>query len=308
MILRSSHDHRDEVVDEREDDQHDREDHDHSDCRRIATMPLAPRRRGSRRGSRRSSRPRRPSAPPGPASSAAARRRRGPSTRGRDRRDLPRRSGRCCVAAFSTPRSRYTTTGRTTTSRTTFPIHQRVIAASARRRSRPCAAMPGSAPRMTSNWALIALTAPSSGRRCSDSTPCSADAERREPLGDPVEAPAHHDQRDGQHDHDDDREHDAQQDQQVRVAHAAPVPVGERVHVAVLDDGLVDDQRQHGRGRLELRDVRRVRGDLAGDLEQAVDRAARCSDTPSTSASSRIATTTAAAARSRARSPSSRWR
>src|SRR3990172_2276019 len=37
-------------------------------------------------------------------------------------------------------------------------------------------AIPGSAPRMMSNCSLIALTAPSSGRRCSDSTPCSADA------------------------------------------------------------------------------------------------------------------------------------
>src|SRR5712692_11073156 len=37
-------------------------------------------------------------------------------------------------------------------------------------------AIPGSAPRMMSNCPLIALTAPSSGRRCSDSTPCSADA------------------------------------------------------------------------------------------------------------------------------------
>src|SRR3989337_410787 len=35
-------------------------------------------------------------------------------------------------------------------------------------------AIPGSAPRMMSNCALIALTAPSSGRRCSASTPCSA--------------------------------------------------------------------------------------------------------------------------------------
>src|SRR5664279_945617 len=37
-------------------------------------------------------------------------------------------------------------------------------------------AIPGSAPRMMSNCALIALTAPSSGRRCCDSTPSSADA------------------------------------------------------------------------------------------------------------------------------------
>ena len=58
----------------------------------------------------------------------------------------------------------------------------------------------------------------------------------------------------------------------MRAAHAATEPVGERVHVAVLDDGLVDDQRQHGRRRLELRNVRRVRADLACDLQQAVDR------------------------------------
>src|SRR3990170_6850701 len=37
-------------------------------------------------------------------------------------------------------------------------------------------AIPGSAPRMMSNCPLIALTAPSSGRRCWDSTPWSADA------------------------------------------------------------------------------------------------------------------------------------
>src|SRR4029077_15408000 len=37
-------------------------------------------------------------------------------------------------------------------------------------------AIPGSAPRMTSNWALIAFTAGSSGRRCCDSTPCKAPA------------------------------------------------------------------------------------------------------------------------------------
>ena len=35
-------------------------------------------------------------------------------------------------------------------------------------------AISGSAPRITSNWWLIALTAPSSGRRCSASTPSSA--------------------------------------------------------------------------------------------------------------------------------------
>ena len=34
--------------------------------------------------------------------------------------------------------------------------------------------MPGMAPMITSNWALIAFTAGSSGRRCSASTPSSA--------------------------------------------------------------------------------------------------------------------------------------
>src|SRR6478609_629349 len=43
-------------------------------------------------------------------------------------------------------------------------------------------AMPGRAPRMTSNWALIAVTAPSSGRRCSDSTVSSAPASVARPI------------------------------------------------------------------------------------------------------------------------------
>src|SRR6476646_5117633 len=43
-------------------------------------------------------------------------------------------------------------------------------------------AMPGRAPRMTSNWALIALTAPASGRRCSDSTVSSAPASVARPI------------------------------------------------------------------------------------------------------------------------------
>ena len=53
-------------------------------------------------------------------------------------------------------------------------------------------------------------------------------------------------------------------------------PVGQRVHVAVLDDRLLHDQRQHGRGRLELRDVRRVAGDLARDVEQRRRPTSRC--------------------------------
>src|SRR3954452_1541703 len=43
-------------------------------------------------------------------------------------------------------------------------------------------AMPGRAPRMISNWALIAVTAPSSGRRCSSSTPSSAVASVASPM------------------------------------------------------------------------------------------------------------------------------
>ena len=153
--------------------------------------------------------------------------------------------------------------------------------------------MPGSAPRMMSNCALIAVTAPSSGRRCSASTPCRAEASVASPAEIRRQAPAHLDQRDGEHEHDDRREDDAQESEEMRVAHARPEPVGERVHVAVLDDGLVDDQREDGRGRLELRDVRRVRADLPGDLEQAVDRLLDAA-TGSTSTTSRIATTSAA--------------
>ena len=70
-------------------------------------------------------------------------------------------------------------------------------------------AIPGSAPRMTSNWALIALTAGSSGRRCSASTPSSAVPSVARPSEILVEAAAHLDQRDGEHEHDDDRQHDA---------------------------------------------------------------------------------------------------
>src|SRR5712691_562676 len=43
-------------------------------------------------------------------------------------------------------------------------------------------AIPGNAPRMVSNCPLIALTAPSSGRRCSDSTPSSAVASVASPA------------------------------------------------------------------------------------------------------------------------------
>jgi len=49
-------------------------------------------------------------------------------------------------------------------------------------------------------------------------------------------------------------------------------PIGQRIHVAVLNHSFVHDQRKHRCRRLELRNVRRVRGDIARDLEQAVDR------------------------------------
>ena len=77
---------------------------------------------------------------------------------------------------------------------------------------------------MMSNCALIALTAPSSGRRCSASTPCERAGRASRALGDPRQAPAHLDQRDGEHEHDDGGEHDAQEDQQVRVLMPPPNP------------------------------------------------------------------------------------
>ncbi len=74
---------------------------------------------------------------------------------------------------------------------------------------------------MMSNWALMAFTAGSSGRRCSDSTISSAPARVREALGDVAQAAADLEQRDREHGHDDDREQDAQK----RVAaHAAATP------------------------------------------------------------------------------------
>ena len=61
---------------------------------------------------------------------------------------------------------------------------------------------------MMSNCALIALTAGSSGRRCSASTPCSAPASVARPVEIRVEAAADDDQRGGEHRHDDhDQEH-----------------------------------------------------------------------------------------------------
>ena len=84
--------------------------------------------------------------------------------------------------------------------------------------------MPGSAPRMTSNCPLIAFTEPSSGRRCSASTLWSADPSVASPWEILKQAPAHLDQRGGQHEDDDDGEQDAQEGQQVRGAHVAPNP------------------------------------------------------------------------------------
>ena len=48
--------------------------------------------------------------------------------------------------------------------------------------------------------------------------------ERREALGDPQQAPAHLDQRGGQHGDDDQRQDDAEQDEDVIGAHAPPNP------------------------------------------------------------------------------------
>jgi hypothetical protein len=49
-------------------------------------------------------------------------------------------------------------------------------------------------------------------------------AERREALGDSGQAPAHLDQRGGQHRDDNDGEQDAEQDEDVRGAHDSPNP------------------------------------------------------------------------------------
>ena len=67
-------------------------------------------------------------------------------------------------------------------------------------------AMPGSAPRMTSNCALIALTARLERAQVLGLDALERAAERREALGDRGQAPADQDQRDGEHgDHDDAR-------------------------------------------------------------------------------------------------------
>src|SRR6185436_12193069 len=151
------------------------------------------------------------------------------------------------------------------------------------------AAMPGSAPRIVSNWALIALTDGSSVRRCSDSTISSAPASvasvsevecrrRRTSISaaastattttasrmlrttsvevliarTPVRG----------------RRSRRASNGALSCRHP-PVAVGQGVHVPVLDDGLLDDEPEDGRRRLERRDVRGVARDLAGDLQQA---------------------------------------
>ena len=261
-----------------------------------STRSSARRRRGLRRGSRRSLRRRQRSWPPGPASSAAARRRRGPSTPLPPPSRSAARSGRCDGRRVQHAAEQVDDDGKHDDEQDDVPDppegHRGLRSATIG----GLAAIPGSAPRMTSNWALIALTAPSSGRRCSDSTPCSAEPSVASPCGDPDEALRA-------------RRSARPRARARRRRPARPSggpggacrscraePVGERVHVAVLDHRFVDDQRQHRRRRLELRDVRRVRGDLARDLQQAVDRLLDAPDRSARSTSSRIATTTAAAA------------
>ena len=79
--------------------------------------------------------------------------------------------------------------------------------------------MPGRAERITSNWALIAFTAGSSGRRCSASTPSSAPERVARPSEIAGEAAADQDQRDREHRDHDEAKQDAEHDVGVR-AHA----------------------------------------------------------------------------------------
>ena len=84
--------------------------------------------------------------------------------------------------------------------------------------------MPGSAPRMMSNWSLIAVTAPSIGRRCSASTPSSADpsvARFAEVLARLFWMRM---QRDRHHGDDHDDQQDGEEDEDVVLAHAPPNP------------------------------------------------------------------------------------
>ena len=73
---------------------------------------------------------------------------------------------------------------------------------------------------MMSNCALMALTAPSSGRRCSASTPCNAEPRVVEAVVDLHQAAADLDQREREHEDDDGGEDDAHQDH----AHLPPKP------------------------------------------------------------------------------------
>ena len=108
--------------------------------------------------------------------------------------------------------------------RSTSPIHQRVIDGLLSATTAAFAAIPGIAPTMTSNWALIAWTAGSSGRRCSDSTVSSAPASVARSSEADSSALPDPDQGDGHDRHGDDGEQDAEQDEQVGVAHDSPYP------------------------------------------------------------------------------------
>ena len=84
--------------------------------------------------------------------------------------------------------------------------------------------MPGSALTIVSNWALIALTAGSSGSQVLGLDRGQGAGQRGEILRGLLEVPADLDQRageDGDHDH---REHDAEDDQG-GLAHPAPFPL-----------------------------------------------------------------------------------
>ena len=74
-----------------------------------------------------------------------------------------------------------------------------------------------------SNWALIALTAGSSGRRCSDSTVSSAPASVARFLEIDSRPHPDPDQRAGEHDDDHHGEQDAEDDQ-CGLAHFPPYP------------------------------------------------------------------------------------
>ena len=102
------------------------------------------------------------------------------------------------------------------------------------------------------------------------------------------------DQRRGEHEHDDERRAaPVSRTSSGWCSCRVPEAVGERVHVAVLHDRLLDDQGEHRRRRLELRDVGGVRGDPGRDLEQAeTDRSMLVTATIRTA--SRPATTSAA--------------